>query len=173
VALHNDLLEQAFHLATREPKKPRQASLRRAVSVAYYALFHLLTYDAASLFPTTPAGLRPRIQRAFVHADMRSACASIISLNKASPQVQSSDATGKLLTFPLDPLMVLVLQSFIELQEARHAADYDFSKTYVRLDTVNQVEAAKEAFACWAKVRSSDNARVFLSAMLLRKSWGK
>jgi uncharacterized protein (UPF0332 family) len=40
------LLEQAKHLANREKKRPRQASLRRAVSTAYYALFHLLIYEA-------------------------------------------------------------------------------------------------------------------------------
>jgi hypothetical protein len=34
----HDLLEQAKHLANREKKRPRQASLRRAVSTAYYAL---------------------------------------------------------------------------------------------------------------------------------------
>jgi uncharacterized protein (UPF0332 family) len=42
VAFADDLLEQALHLANRERKGPRQASLRRAVSTAYYALFHLL-----------------------------------------------------------------------------------------------------------------------------------
>jgi len=41
-----DLLEQAKHLANREPKRPEQASLRRAVSTAYYALFHLLVSEA-------------------------------------------------------------------------------------------------------------------------------
>jgi len=41
MAFPNDLLEQAKHLAIREKKRPRQASLRRAVSTAYYALFHL------------------------------------------------------------------------------------------------------------------------------------
>ena len=43
----NDLLEQARHLANREPKRPKQASLRRAVSAAYYALFHLLAAETA------------------------------------------------------------------------------------------------------------------------------
>jgi hypothetical protein len=43
----NDLLEQARHLANREPKRPKQASLRRAVSTAYYALFHLLGIETA------------------------------------------------------------------------------------------------------------------------------
>ncbi len=42
MAFHDDLLEQANHLARRERGRPRQASLRRAVSSAYYALFHLL-----------------------------------------------------------------------------------------------------------------------------------
>src|SRR5579863_6321021 len=43
----NDLLEQARHLANREPKRPKQASLRRAVSTAYYAIFHLLSMEMA------------------------------------------------------------------------------------------------------------------------------
>ena len=47
MTLHHDLLDQASHLATRETKKPKQASLRRAVSAAYYALFHLLVADGA------------------------------------------------------------------------------------------------------------------------------
>src|SRR5712692_10552870 len=43
--LADDLLEQAYHLALREKNKPRQASLRRAVSTGYYALFHLLVAE--------------------------------------------------------------------------------------------------------------------------------
>jgi hypothetical protein len=38
----DDLLEQAYDLANKEPTNPKQASLRRAVSTAYYAQFHLL-----------------------------------------------------------------------------------------------------------------------------------
>lgn len=34
-----DLLQQAYDLANKEPTDPKQASLRRAVSTAYYALF--------------------------------------------------------------------------------------------------------------------------------------
>jgi hypothetical protein len=47
VSFPNDLLEQARHLANREPRRPKQASLRRAVSTAYYALFHLLSIETA------------------------------------------------------------------------------------------------------------------------------
>jgi hypothetical protein len=44
--LPEGLLEQAQHLVKREPKRPKQASLRRAISTAYYALFHLLISEA-------------------------------------------------------------------------------------------------------------------------------
>ncbi len=49
MSLHDDLLEQAKHLANREPRRPKQASLRRAISAAYYALFHLLVDEATKL----------------------------------------------------------------------------------------------------------------------------
>ncbi len=49
MSLPNDLIEQARHLARREPRRPRQASLRRAVSAAYYALFHAITVRAGEM----------------------------------------------------------------------------------------------------------------------------
>jgi len=42
VDLVNDLLDIADSLVRREERRPREASLRRAVSTAYYALFHRL-----------------------------------------------------------------------------------------------------------------------------------
>ena len=38
--MHEDLFQQAAELATIDAKKPKQANLRRAVSAAYYAVFH-------------------------------------------------------------------------------------------------------------------------------------
>jgi len=59
LALHDDLLQQARFLANREPVHPRQASLRRAVSAAYYALFHALIAEAAAILaPPDPPNLR-------------------------------------------------------------------------------------------------------------------
>jgi len=55
VAIHHDLLDQAEHLAAKEPRKPRQASLRRAVSATYYAIFHLLVNEAVVRFVKGPA----------------------------------------------------------------------------------------------------------------------
>src|SRR5258708_1560887 len=63
------LLEQARHLAHREKTRPRQASLRRSVSTAYYALFHLLISEAT--FNWKRADQRPLLARFFEHGKMR------------------------------------------------------------------------------------------------------
>lgn len=71
--LHTDLLRQARHLAVREPRRPLQASLRRAISASYYALFHFLVHEATSrMFPgRSRDSLRYCLARAFVHGDMK------------------------------------------------------------------------------------------------------
>src|ERR1700684_3228614 len=71
LALHNDLLEQAEHLARREPKRPRQASLRRAVSAAYYALFHFLISEATLNW--RQSSQRAALGRYFQHGSMAKA----------------------------------------------------------------------------------------------------
>jgi hypothetical protein len=82
----DQLLEQARHLANREKTRPRQASLRRAVSTAYYALFHLLISEATSNWKR--ADQRHALARAFDHGKMRSASdrqnSKLVSLLKAT-----------------------------------------------------------------------------------------
>ena len=45
--MHEDCWMQAVSLAKMDVKKPKQANLRRAISSAYYAVFHLLIDEAA------------------------------------------------------------------------------------------------------------------------------
>jgi len=47
--IHAQLLEQAQLLATLEPRRPVQASVRRSISASYYAVFHFLVGEAAGL----------------------------------------------------------------------------------------------------------------------------
>jgi len=70
MGLAEDLLLQADHLATYEGGNPSQASLRRAVSTAYYALFHLLIEDAAQRWQGSPEA-HTGLQRAFSHGPMK------------------------------------------------------------------------------------------------------
>ena len=46
MAYHDELLQQARELVHKNPNNPTQADLRRSVSSAYYALFHLLIFEA-------------------------------------------------------------------------------------------------------------------------------
>jgi len=182
MALHHDLLEQASHLATREPRKPKQASLRRAVSTSYYALFHLLVSEGAKrISPSKPDGLNSAIRRAFNHGEMRNVCQSFALGHAAAARpnrklgsiANPPAATRRLITLPLDPKLLNVVQSFITLQEARHEADYEMDKQWNRLDVIEQVETARDAFSDWAAVRSDETATVFVVALLLQKNWSR
>jgi hypothetical protein len=60
MSLHADLLEQAGHLAQFDPTRPKQANLRRAVSSANYALFHMLASEMSALYAVEPGLARER-----------------------------------------------------------------------------------------------------------------
>jgi hypothetical protein len=76
---HADLLVQAVNLAKIDAKKPKQANLRRAISSAYYAVFHLLVDEARRVQIGTQhnqAPFRQGLGRAFAHGVMKDACKS-------------------------------------------------------------------------------------------------
>jgi hypothetical protein len=84
MAFADDLLEQAYHLAKRERRNPRQASLRRAVSTAYYAVFHLLIDEAVGNW--TIERQRSALARTFDHGKMKKVC---------EDQVNNYDGSGQ------------------------------------------------------------------------------
>src|SRR5438067_13897155 len=73
--LYRQLLQQARRLARLDPRRPQQGNLRRAVSAAYYALFHFLI-DQSSRFLVGSAGERERLRcllaRGYAHTEMMS-----------------------------------------------------------------------------------------------------
>jgi hypothetical protein len=71
MSLAEELLEHARFLANLDPRTTSQANIRRAISAAYYAVFHLLAAEVAEqVSPDSPAGLRERTQRALEHTQM-------------------------------------------------------------------------------------------------------
>ena len=72
------LLEQATLLLTAAPgRKPRQANLRRAISTAYYAIFHHLLTAAADEFVGKSLRGESRyslVYRSIDHGAIRRAC---------------------------------------------------------------------------------------------------
>src|SRR6266700_381067 len=69
MAYHDDLLSQALQLVHTAPQT--QASLRRSVSSAYYAVFHLLIDEATANWNN--ATLRSALGRAYDHHSMKDA----------------------------------------------------------------------------------------------------
>jgi len=163
VALHDDLLVQAAQLARVDKKKPKQANLRRAVSAAYYALFHLLI-DASTRFlvsgPQREA-LRQQLARSFDHGQMKTAAKAFASGNQAGPWI-------KILGAAPSADLVDVAKAFIELQEARHEADYDLSRSFTRFQADQGVALAQNAFRKWNVVSGKPEGEVFLVALLVK-----
>ena len=163
----DDLRVQAHHLFNLDLRKPKQASLRRAVSAAYYALFHLLVVDAVlRVSPKVPAGLAARIARSLTHVEIREVCQSIASANP-------SEILCELHPVGFSADLRIVAQAFATLQEARHHADYDIAISYSRSTVLESLLAVDKAFTAWKKVRKQDEATVFLAALLFTRRWSK
>jgi hypothetical protein len=77
--VHNDLFAQAEALARLDLRKPKQVNLRRALSSAYYAVFHVLIDEACCVqfgAAHAQAPFRNVLVRAYAHNVMKVACAS-------------------------------------------------------------------------------------------------
>jgi uncharacterized protein (UPF0332 family) len=159
-----DLLEQSSHLANREPRRPKQASLRRAVSTAYYALFHLLIQEATKNWKK--AAQRPLLARVFEHGRMRTACEKkLTDLNTFMRSHPAPPAGQRAVAQHLHT----VVSTFIGAQQQRHTADYDNSKPWTRTEVLTQIANVARAFESWHKIRREDLAQDYLIFLLIRE----
>ena len=170
MTLQKDLLEQAHQLAHHEPRRPRQASLRRAVSTAYYAVFHLLV-DAASreiVAGRDQEDLRHIVGRALRHSQMKKACQALANWNPNNPP---RPLAGVLPGGP-PQVVVTVASAFVELQQARHEADYALSRRFSRSDVLALIELADAAFSTFASMKKGNaDRRIFLLSLLFHEHW--
>ena len=60
----------------------------------------------------------------------------------------------------------LVAQAFVDAQQLRHAADYDNSRSWTRIEVINLIDRVDAAFKSWHSTRETDAAQVFLIALL-------
>jgi hypothetical protein len=121
VPFPNDLLEQARHLANREPKRPKQASL----------LDH------------TPMGKVWTPKR-----------------DELNAYFKSRPAPGH----NLDVLknLQVITNTFVEMLQHRHTADYDGSAKWSRTDVLEKIESVEAAFLSWREIRDEHEAQNFL-----------
>lgn len=147
MAFADDLLMDARHLAVRGGERPRQSSLRRAVSTAYYALFHLLTADFVLNWRI--ADQRAILGRMFEDRKMRQA-----SFKPKSRPLTAAELDLK-----------TVIDAFIYLQDHRNTADYDVALIWGRRDVEDTLTIAEEAFKAWGRIRKDKIAQEHLLKM--------
>lgn len=151
--MSEQLLATARRLARASPQKPRQSDLKRAVSTAYYALFHALAKEAADLLvgvgQDRPDKAWAHTYRALEHGFAKNACAQVRGLG-----------------FP--PGLGSVADAFVTLQQSRHEADYDPDHRIARADALAAIALAEQAFV---DLRSSSrrDRRAFAVLLLLRR----
>jgi uncharacterized protein (UPF0332 family) len=132
--VHKDLLEQAVRLATIDVKKPKQASLRRAISAAYYAMFHLLVDETCRVqigALHNQAPFRQVLGRAFTHGAMKDACKSF-----GGGTLRKEVAKGLPVGFTIPGEIRELAATFVDLQRKRHLADYDLTERFKRKDVL-------------------------------------
>jgi hypothetical protein len=137
------LVEAARDFAThsRGRGRPRPVWLRRAVSTAYYALYHCICREAAnSLLPRGNAAQRLSLARAFRHNDLKIVCGWIAGRSG------NIDRSVKPLAESLKRTPIAdVAASLWDLQEARHGADYDHLASFSKATVAAYVDDAEKA----------------------------
>lgn len=163
---HDDLLRLAEELVDSSgPGRPRQANLKKAVSAAYYALFHLLCREAAARLVSGPGreGLRQALGRAFVHAEMKTVAKAFGSGALPAPLRHAMSGANP------GPALRRLANRFVVLQEKRHAADYDLASRFSRAEVRALVVDARMAFSDWNAIRKTLEADAFLVALLAQR----
>lgn len=172
--LSADLLEQARLLARREPKRPRQASLRLSISTCYYSLFHFLVEESTAMLIGSSQGkaeLRRFAERAFVHGKMRSLC---VEFTKSIPSSDLLKAFWNSRGVAANVDIQTVAGAFRDLQDLRHAADYDLASPFTRVSALGAADIADEARQAWNRLKANQPAlaEFFALALLLWPSLG-
>lgn len=151
--MSRELLGTAHRLAAAQVGRPRQSDLKRAISTAYYALFHALAKECADRLAgngrNRPDKAWRQTYRALNHGDAKKACAQLRTLG-----------------FPAE--LIRVGDAFRDLQEARHQADYDPTHRVSRTDALAAIASAEDGLA---KLRSaSTKYRVAFAVLLLLRA---
>ncbi|MFW6027795.1 MAG: hypothetical protein ACOC91_03215 [bacterium] len=137
--MHQEFLETARALAGTARRKPRQAELRRAVSTAYYAMFHALCEMCANALNGTRSPDRcerawVQTYRALEHNLAAEACGRCVR--------GSSKGNNYKLPKPVRDFAAY----FVSMQEHRYRADYSPSAVnYKRDQVVGLIDGAEKA----------------------------
>ena len=155
----NELLGRASTLAAGAT----QADLRRAISDAYYAVFHAFATAAADMVCGGSAGRSSQgyslVYRSIDHKTLRSLCAQLSQTNPQNVAVVPSVGLGN-----ISNLAGLV----VNLQGQRLLADYEPSETYTDVRAKAAISDATQILA-WFNACVDEQQKAFLTMLLFRQ----
>lgn len=157
------LFEQADKLVARpEGRLLRQVDLRRAISAAYYGVFHYVLTAAADGY----AGIANRNSKNYAlayrsvdHRALRDLCVLAKKPALSAKYQRYAPAKG------LGPNIQAFASAFLELQEKRHSADYDPLAQIKASDARLAIATARSAIGRFEKA-SPYRRKAFLSLLL-------
>jgi hypothetical protein len=156
---HEHLFEQAEALAT-DPNG-RQAELRRAVSAAYYGLFHFTLTAAADMVVGAADRATARyalVYRSDDHGRLRSLCQQLSGTNPQVSLLPSPGDFGRVADFA---------RIAVTLHEHRTLADYDPSRDFTLREVEIDISDAREAVK-WFQQATREQQETFLTLLLFR-----
>jgi hypothetical protein len=162
--VHKDLLAQATVLASMDPRRPKQANLRRAISSAYYALYHFLVDEACRDLlgaHRDKRRYRDALARGFDHSSMKDACSTFWGGN-----LPKSIAAILASPFVVPPDLQHVAATFVRAQEKRHVADYDRAARFQRSDVDAFIREVQSAVARYERITDANLRQFFLACLL-------
>jgi hypothetical protein len=156
------LFDQADRLISETSR--RQVDLRRAVSAAYYGLFHIATIAAADHVVGKSRRNHPEwslISRSVGHADLRELCKALNHPPKKYdafvPEVGWSSALKDYAT------------AVVVLQQKRHDADYSPSSVFRVSDCKSLVSSARNAAKQFRSIGAdAEERRTFVCLLLFQ-----
>ena len=160
-----EFLDEADRLIESEGMQT-EAARRRAISTAYYGLFHTFAEAGARIIVGASGPLQTQISRGFNHSTLRSVCERIWRQKLDPPW-------DRLFLAPISRELKLLASTTIELQGARTIADYDLSESISEQYTFERVRSARMAASTFASIHETEEARTFLVAVLFSERWGR
>jgi hypothetical protein len=161
----NALLAVARLLIDETSGPASDAQLRRAVSTAYYAVFHRILREAADRFvgpnPAAKAAYR-LIYRSFDHTRVKEVC---LRLNAPTLSAQMKRDLGR---DAVSREMRDFASVFAYLQAVRHSADYDPSYMIATTEAADQIAAAQTAMAAFDQ--TAEEERTDVLALMMGRS---
>ena len=149
-------LLEAARLQLAAKGRPSSAALRRSVSTAYYAMFHLLAGEAAVAMFANPDERRryaPLAFRDFEHNGVRGVVDDLVR-----PLGQRKAALREVVPGELGEELTRVCKAFSEALKARNTADYDASKPVKKAAAQAQLALVGNAIDAWATAKRGDDA---------------